>query len=223
MRRRLQHDIAKLKKNILGLSALVEDRLREAVKSIVERDPDRAQQVIDGDAEIDQMEVDLEEECLKTLALHQPVAIDLRQVIAILKLNNDLERIGDLSVNIAESAISLSRRRVIPIPIDVTTMCIKVQSMLRKVLDALVNLDGDLALEICKADDEVDAYHRQIYEIVRDGIMQYPDRVDCMLEALDVTGCLERIADHCTNIAEDIIYLIDGEIIRHKGPKNNMI
>jgi len=216
MRQGLQREIVKLKKRILTLSALVEDRVREAVKSIEERDPEIAREVIEGDLEIDQMEIDLEEECLKILALYQPVANDLRFIIAMLRVNSDLERIGDLSVNIAESAVSLSMRRRIPIPIDLATMFSKVQAMLRKSLDSLVNTDVEGAYEVCIADDEVDKIYHQMEKTVSDGMQHYPDRAACLVEVLEVSMFLERIADHATNISEDVIYMIEGEIIRHK-------
>lgn len=161
------------------------------------------------------MEVDLEEDCLKILALHQPVAIDMRFIVAVLKINNDLERIGDLSVNIAERAISLARQVRTETPFDFDGMAVKVQSMLHRSLDALVNSDARLAREVLTSDDEIDAIHRQMYEDVKKAIVECPDKIDSLIQLLAVSRNLERIADHTSNIAEDVIYLVDGEIIRH--------
>jgi phosphate transport system protein len=215
MPKRLQREIERLKKMILAEGALVEERLKLAVRSIGDRNPELAQQVVDGDAEIDIMEVDLEEECLKILALYQPVAIDLRFIIAVLKINNDLERIGDLCVNIAEDSQFLSSREKIEIPFDFPAMSEKVQAMLQNALDALVNMDTPLAFAVCRADDEVDEINREMYEKVEAGISKYPEHLAAFLRVIRVSQRLERIADHCTNIAMDIIYMVEGEIVRH--------
>jgi len=215
MTKRLQREIDRLKKAILSEGSVVEDRLRLAVNSIGERNPELAQQVIDGDTEVDRMEVDLEEECLKVLALYQPVATDLRFIIAVLKINNDLERIGDLCVNIAEDSQSLSSRGKIEIPFDFPRMSEKVQAMLRNALDALVNTDTALAYSVCRSDDEVDEINRDMYEQVISGIRKYPAHLPELIRVISVSRRLERVADHCTNIAMDIIYMVEGEIVRH--------
>ena len=213
---RLQNEIEKLKKQILSLGALVEERLHMAVKAIKDRDDQLARQVIDGDPEIDQMEVDLEEECLKLLALHQPVAIDLRFIIAVLKINNDLERIGDLEVNIAERAAFLAVQPRFEFPFDFSAMTEKVKVMLKKCLDALVNMDVAIASEVCQLDDDVDECNREAYQQVSKMIKENPEQIECTIHLLSVSRHLERIADQATNIAEDVIYMIDGAIIRHK-------
>src|SRR5512136_3014393 len=156
----LHKEIQRLKQQLLFLGTLIEERVNLAMKAVDQRDQAMALRVIDGDSEIDQMEVDLEEECLKVLALHQPVAIDLRVIIAVLKINNDLERIGDLAVAIAERALDLSAAREITLPFDFPGMSASVQTMLRKSLDALVNWDVVLANEVCTLDDEVDEDNR---------------------------------------------------------------
>ena len=212
----LDREIAKLKKILLSLCGLVEERFLQAVKSIKERDATLAKKVIETDIEIDRMEVDVEEECLKILALHQPVAIDLRFIITALKLNNDLERIGDLAVNIAERSEFLATQYKIDIPFDFEAMAEKTQSMLSKSLDALVNLDCDLAHEVCVADDEVDAINREMYNQVKASIQSHPERLQSLIHLLSVSRHLERIADHATNIAEDVIYMVEGKIVRHK-------
>lgn len=214
---RLQREIEKLKKSILTLGALVEERVHMAVQAINDRDEKLARQVIDGDLQIDEMEVDLEEECLKLLALHQPVAIDLRFIIAVLKINNDLERIGDLAVNIGERAMFVSTRERIDIPFDFPTMSKIVKTMLKKSLDSLVNMDASLAKEVCKMDDDVDTINRQMYDQVREGICNHPDRLELLTHLLSTSRHLERIGDLATNISEDVIYMIEGKIIRHKA------
>ncbi len=217
MRIRLQRDIDRLKKRAIELATLVEERFRMAVKAVECRDAGLARQVIEGDGEIDQLEVDLEEECLKILALHQPVADQLRYIVAFLKMNNDLERIGDMAVNIAERAEFIAGRADLQIPFDYFSMCEKVESMLKKSLDALVNMDLNLAYEVCAEDDEVDfmksAMQTQFAQRVRFG----HENIEPMIHLFLISRHLERIGDHATNIAEDVIYMITGQIHRHKG------
>ncbi len=208
-------EIEKLKSMILALGTNVEASVKRAVRALTRRDSTLALKVIDADYEIDQMEVDIEEECLKILALHQPVANDLRLIISILKINNDLERIGDLAVNISERAVYLSTHNKIEFPFDLQDMAEKAQEMLNGSLDAMVNLDTELAHKVCKADDEVDAMNREAYTLVEERIRQCPDQLNSMIQFLSASRYLERVADHATNIAEDVIYLVDGNIIRH--------
>lgn len=158
----------------------------------------------------------VEEDCLKILALHQPVAIDLRYIISVLKINNDLERTGDLAVNIAERAAFLATQERLEIPFDFSGMAEKAQSMLKRSLDALVKMDADLAREVCASGDEVDAINRDMYIQVQEGIRKHPKRLECLVHILSVSRHLERVADLATNIAEDVIYVIKGEIVRHR-------
>jgi phosphate transport system protein len=213
---RLHREIDKLKQELLGLSAMVENAVHMAVKSVAERNARMARTVIDGDEEIDQMEVDLEEDCLKLLALYQPVAIDLRYVIAILKINNDLERIGDLAVNLAERGVLLAGLPDMEIPFDFEGMVEKVKWMLRASLDALINQDANLASEVWSADDEVDDINRQMYLTVEQCMRAEPEKIERLMVVLGISRLLERIADHATNIAEDVIYLTTGQIVRHR-------
>jgi phosphate transport system protein len=159
----------------------------------------------------------LEEECLKILALHQPVAIDLRFVIAVLKINNDLERIGDLAVNIAERALFLTSQKPVDIPFDFMGMSEKTKIMLKMSLDALVNMDAKMAHDVCALDDGVDAINRRMYQQVQEGILENPEQIGSLIHCLSTSRHLERIADHATNIAEDVIYMVAGEIVRHKA------
>ncbi len=213
----LAKELDVLKRRILALGAVVEENLALAVKAVHNRDQKIAEQVIDNDIAIDQAEVDVEEECLKILALYQPVAIDLRYIVAVLKLNNDLERIGDLAVNIAERALFLSRVPPPSIPFDFEGMADKTRKMVKGSLDSLVNLDSSMANKVCVSDDEVDAINRQMYEQVEDAIRKNPEQLEPLIYFLSVSRHLERIADHATNIAEDVIYMIDGRIVRHQA------
>lgn len=215
----LKKEIDHLKKELLTLCGMVEENLWQAVKSIKNRDVQLAQKIIDSDIQTDQMEVKVEEDCLKILALHQPVAIDLRFIITALKINNDLERIGDLTVNIAERSQFLSLQKPIDMPFDFETMAEKTQVMVKKSLDALINIDCQLASEVCEADDEIDAINRHMYDQVKDQIKQHPENIETLIHLLSVSRHLERIADHATNIAEDVIYMVRGEIVRHQTEK----
>jgi phosphate transport system protein len=211
----LQREINHLKKRLLSLCALVEDQVHLAVRALLERDEESAAAVERRDAEIDQIEVEVEEECLKTLALHQPVAIDLRLVVAALKINNDLERIGDLAVNIARKAAAFAREPPIDIPFDIAGMWQKTQAMLRDSLDALVNVDAKLAQQVCLRDDEIDRLKHEFRLRTEELIARNPERTSALLRLAAVTRNLERIADCATNIAEDVIYMVEGRIARH--------
>ncbi len=205
-----------LKKVLLQLGTRVEETLRRAVESLERRDYDLAMQVIDTDRVIDEMEVDVEEECLKLLALFQPVAADLRFIVAVLKINNDLERVGDLAVNIAERSAYLAKQKPVTIPFDFKAMTEKAQWMLKGALDALVNSDPERAWAVIAGDDAVDAMNREMYTLVQDGIRKNPDQMNSLLHMLSISRHLERVADQATNIAEDVIYMVEGEIVRHR-------
>lgn len=211
----LERAIDELKRMILSLGTDVEESVRLAVQSLTQRNSDLAKKVIAADYEIDQREVYVEEECLKILALHQPVANDLRLIIAILKINNDLERIADLSVNIAERAVYLSTQARVELPFDLQDMAQKVRSMLKRSLDSLVNRDDKLARQVCEDDDAVDDLNREMYGFVEQAIKKDTDNLNSYIQLLSASRYLERMADHTTNIAEDVIYLVTGEIIRH--------
>ncbi len=211
-----QRELAGLRKKLLGEAALVEEALGNAVQALRTRDLALAQQVVAGDGAIDKAEIEVEEECLKILALHQPVAHDLRFIVAVLKMNNDLERMGDLAGNIAKRARWLARHEPVAWPYDVGPMTENVRSMLRRALDALINGDGDLAREVCAADDIVDSQKRQLMRAVRIAMREQPEHADALVKFLDVPRHLERIADLATNMAEDVIYLIEGAIVRHQ-------
>jgi phosphate transport system protein len=212
----LHREIESLKKKLLSLCAIVETAVREATLSIENRDYDLARKTIQNDPEIDRMEIDVEEDCLKILALHQPVAIDLRFIVAVLKINNDLERIGDLAVNIAERSAFLSKHPPVGLSLGLIEMADKAQDMLKHSLDALVGLNPGLAQNVCAADDEIDAMNRQMYLKIQDAVRNNPDKLESLLHLLSISRHLERIADHATNIAEDVIYMVEGRIARHR-------
>jgi len=211
----MQRELEKLKKMILALAAIVEEAVQKSVLSLVKKDVPLAEKVAAGDELVDQMEVDLEEECLKILALHQPVAADLRFIVSVLKINNDLERIADLATNIAERTIGLAEVTPCAFPFDVEEMSGKVETMLEKALDALVNFDLHLSREVTTLDDEVDAIHKHNYTLVKNQMRLHPERLDALVQYLSISRHLERIADLATNIAEDVTYMIEGEIVRH--------
>jgi phosphate transport system protein len=211
----LQRAIDQLKKDLLSLCALVEEQTQIAVRALLSRDDELAHEAVCRDLEIDQREVEVEEECLKILALYQPVAADLRFIVAALKINNDLERIGDLAVNIAHKAITFACGQPMEIPFDLAGMWEKTQAMLRDSLDCLVNLDPALANAVCARDNEVDALKRAIRLKAEEMIRKNPERAPTLLTLVAVSRNLERIADHASNIAEDVIYMVEGRIVRH--------
>lgn len=215
MKPHLQREIEQLKRKVLELGALVEDCFLKAVRAVITRDAALAREIMQSDELIDQKEVLIEEDCLKILALYQPVAIDLRFVIAALKINNDLERIGDLAVNIAEQVSAISSEQG-ESPIDVNAIAEKVHTMFRQSLDSLVNMDVRLAHRVCAADDEIDAMHRRSYKVIEEETRKSPERIDYLIHFLSVSRYLERIADYATNVAEDVVYMCEGQIIRHK-------
>jgi len=211
----LMREIEKLKERLLALGGLVEKALARAVHAVEARDTEVAKEVVDGDAVIDRAEVDVEEECLKLLALHQPVAGDLRFIITVLKVNNDLERIGDHAASLAEHALLLADQPEVPFAFDYPLMAAKAQEMLARSLDALVSQDTEQATRVRAADDEIDEINRGMYRAVEQGIRRDPERTPVYINHLGVSRCLERVADLATNIAEDVIYLTTGRIARH--------
>jgi len=215
IRRHFSRELEKIKKQILSLGAKVEEQVRIATQAVETNDAELAKQIIKSDFEIDEMEVEIEEECLKILALHQPVAVDLRFLIAVIKINNDLERIGDQAVNIAERVDVIAKRDPSEFFFDYTAMGEKVQDMLKMSLDALVNMDYDLAYSVVMRDDEVDQIKSDAYDRIKQAMSKHPDKIGHLINLLLISRHLERLADHATNIAEEVIYLIEGEIVRH--------
>jgi len=214
-----QREIEKLKKQIFQLSDLVKQNLEDAVCAIERRDLELARRIHDSDDLVDQRELDIEENCLKILALYQPVAIDLRFIVAVLKINSDLERIGDEAVNIAARAIYINSQLPVQSRIDFSGITEGVKRMLTQSLNALVNLDAQIAYEVRRSDDEVDEAVHRVFLDIKDNIRRNPENVDVLIDYARICRYLERIADHATNIAEDVIYMVEGEIVRHKPEK----
>jgi len=212
-----QREIENLKKLILSLGAIVEEQIQRAMLSLERRDTELADEVIFRDREVDSLEILIEEECLKILALYQPVAKELRFVIAVLKMNNDLERMGDLASNIAKRVRYLSKKEKIDLISEFRDVSDKVQIMVKKSLDALVNTDVALAREVLAADDEVDRLTKQMLKRTINAIEKDSDRTKEYFSIRSISKNLERIADSATNIAEDVVYLCSGEIIRHQS------
>lgn len=213
----LQREIEKLKKQILSLCAVVEDQVQMAIEAFLQQDEDLASKVEQRDSDVDRREVEVEEECLKMLALHQPVATDLRLIVAALKINNDLEQIGDLAVNIAKKASAIAVEPTLDVSFDIAGMWKKVQAMLSDSLDALVNMDVQLAETVCVRDDEVDRMKREIRAQVESVAQRRRENTGGLLNVLAISRNLERIADYSVSIAEDVIYMVKGTIVRHRG------
>lgn len=217
MAKHLERQIDILKQKILFVGTLVEEAIAKAISALVNRDRNLAKQVIDEDSEIDRMEVDVEEEVLKILALYQPVAADLRFVVAVLKINNDLERMGDLARNIAKRVVFLTNGEELDLPSDLRPMAAMAQKMVKESLDALVNSDTLLARQVRDADDEVDNMRRKVQDFCAKQIAANPEHTELLMRLLSVSRHLERLADLATNVAEDVIYMVEGEIVRHRA------
>jgi phosphate transport system protein len=222
MSKHLERDLDNLQRDILTQAASVEEAIHKAIRALQARNAALAQQVIDGDAEIDEEENHVEEECLKILALHQPVAVDLRRIAAAMMINVDLERMADLAEDIAERAVYLSRLPFFPIPERLQRMTDLTTLMVRQSLDAFVNMDARLARSVCRLDDEVDRYNNEIIDELIHVMQKSPEMVEPGLSMFSAVRHLERIADHATNIAEDVIYLVEGEIVRHRPAAVNV-
>jgi len=208
----LSRQIEKIRTLLLDLGALCEESVEKAARSAVGRDCDLARSVLAGDDRIDDAEIELEEECLHALALYQPVAFDLRYIVAVLKMTNDLERIGDLAGNIATTTLILSERPPVDAPpFDLVEMSRLVREMLHQALNALVNLDAALAEKVRAEDDQVDAIHRGVYDAVQKMIRQNPENTAAAIDYLALSRHLERIADHAAYIARDVICLNEGD------------
>lgn len=216
MSKHLQRDLENVQRQILALSGSVEETIDKASRALCERRLDLAEQVLQGDDEIDRREVGIEEECLKILALHQPVAVDLRRVATVIKINADLERIADLAHNIAERAQALASESDFPIPARLRRMVELATQMVRDALDSFVNLDALAARRVCTQDEEVDRYNREIIQELYELMRSRPEMIAPAMHCFSASRHVERIADHATNIAEDVIYLVEGEIARHK-------
>jgi phosphate transport system protein len=219
MSKHLERDLNNLQRDLLTMASVVEEAILKAITALKTRDAKLAQEVIEGDTQIDQDENRVEEECLKILALHQPVAVDLRRIASALKINAELERMADLAEDIAERAAHLASLPPIPVPAKLQRMTDLVTSMVRQSLDAFVRLDVRLARLVCRLDDEVDEFNALIIAELMVSMKSEPELVEPGVSLFSATRHLERIGDHATNIAEDVVYLAEGEIIRHASIK----
>ena len=208
-------ELKKLREDILYMGGLVEDQIQKSIKSLVERDTDLANIVIERDHEVNRLDVDIDDLCIRLLALHQPAARDLRFITTGLKITTDLERIGDMAVNICERALELNEEPQLKPYIDIPRMARISERMIRESLDAFVREDTDLALKVCKDDDQVDQLNAQIFREVITFMIDDPHTINRAMKISSISKYLERIADHATNIAEIVIFMVKGKTIRH--------
>jgi phosphate transport system protein len=216
MSRHLHRDLEALKKNLLDLGAMVEQSIQNATTAFLKRDTALARRVIEGDREVDHAEVRIEEECLKILALHQPVAGDLRFVVTALKVDNDLERMGDAAESIAARALQISALPAFAVPEEFPQMVTMAKGMTRKALECLVQEDASLARQVLEDDLAVDSAQRRMFDLLQERMHKNGAEIDAAVLTLSTSRQVERIADLATNVAEDVVFLHEGEIVRHK-------
>jgi phosphate transport system protein len=215
MTRHFHDELDALKQTLLAMGGLVEDQIRRAMRALVERDDVIAQEVIDRDRQVNTYDVEVDEQCVNLLALHQPAASDLRFITTAMKIVTDLERIGDQAVNIAQRALELNREPQLKPYIDLPRMADRAQRMVKESLDAFVAGDTALARQVCAADAEVDALKEQIFRELLTYMMEDPRTVSRAIRVILISRFMERVADHATNIAEMVIYLVEGKMVRH--------
>lgn len=215
MQRHIDVELSQLKDDLVRMASLAETAIGQAVKALVSRDAGLARQVVESDDAINSLEIEVDEHCLRTMALYQPEARDLRFLAMALKINNDLERMGDQAVNIAERTLELLKEPPLKPLIDIPRMAELAQQMVKASLDAFVRQDVELARSVCRRDDEVDRYDDQLFRELLTYMMQDPRAITRAVNLILVSRHLERIADHATNIAEDVIYLVQGRTIKH--------
>ncbi|MSR27940.1 MAG: phosphate signaling complex protein PhoU [Planctomycetaceae bacterium] len=214
MTRHIERQIGNLKEKIRRVGTVVEEAISKSISAVINRDVPLAQRVLASDEAFDRMEV--EEECLKILALYQPVAADLRFVVAVLKINNDLERMWDLAKNIAKRVAQLEGAGPVELPPEIRTMAMQAEEMVRGCLTAVIDGDPVLARRIREQDDIVDEARQKARRRILAGIKQQPENVEALLRVNSITKHIERIADMATNVAEDVIYMVEGEIVRQR-------
>lgn len=218
MHRHWHEELALLKQKILAMGALVEHQLQEALRALVERDPVLAREVIENDRRVNGFDVEIDEDCLRLLALQQPAGRDLRFITTAMKISTDLERISDLAENICERAIELSDQPQLKPYIDIPRMANWSQRMVRESLDAFVNADVDLAQKVINDDDFVDDLTQQLFRELLSFMIENPQTITRAIRLTFIAKYIERIADHATNVAELVVYLVEGKIIRHTLP-----
>jgi phosphate transport system protein len=221
--RHFDQELEKLKAKLLEMSALVESAIYRSVQGVVEKSEDLAQQVLRNEARVNQLEIEIDDMAISLLALQAPLAIDLRLITAAIKINNDLERMGDLSASIAQSALALMREPVIRPMIDIPHIAGLAQSMVRKALDAFVNRDADMARSVLASDDAVDNMRTASFHELMSFMEKNPQQIPQALWLLSVIRNLERIADHATNIAEDVLFMVKGIDVRHHNEERTAV
>lgn len=215
--RHFQQDLDVLKTRLLEMGGLAEERVRSAVDALVSRDAAAVDRVLAGDGPINQLHIEIDERCFKLLALHQPMAVDLRSIVSAVKINTDLERVGDLAINIAEAARRYIRQAPVKQLIDIPRMATIAQTMLRDALDAYVRRDTTLAQAVLDEDDTLDALKTQVFRELLTYMLQDPHTIEPALDLILVSRHLERIGDHATNVAEDVIFMVSARDVRHQG------
>lgn len=215
MKRHFEKELQRIRENLLKMGALVEQAIANAIKSLVERDSQLAKETIQSDDKIDSLEVELEDMSIRLLALMQPMAGDLRFIVKTTKIVTDLERMGDLAVNICQRALELNEEPPLKPYIDLPRMAQKAQLMLKEALDAFVEADAELALKVCASDQLIDDLNNQIFRELLTFMMEDPKTITRAIRISFISKHIERIADHATNIAEDVIYMVKAKDIRH--------
>jgi len=210
-----QEELEQLKARLLEMGGLAEDRLRLSVRSLVDRDLAAVEKVLAGDAAINQLHIEIDDRCFKLLALHQPMAVDLRSIVSAVKINTDLERVGDLAVNIAEASRRYLQHAPVKELIDLPKMAVIAQDMLRSALDAYVRRDTALAQAVLDRDDELDALKTKVFRDLLDHMLRDQATIEPALDLILVSRHLERIGDHATNVAEDVIFMVSAKDVRH--------
>ena len=210
-----QEELEQLKMRLLEMGGLAEERVRSAIRALVERDDERVDHVLLGDQPINELHIEVDGRCFKLLALHQPMATDLRAIVAAVKINTDLERVGDLAINIAEAARQYSIHPPVKKLIDIPRMATIAQRMLRDALDAFVRRDTALAQAVLNEDDALDALKTQIFRELLTYMLQDPGTIEPALDLILISRHLERIGDHATNVAEDVIFMVSAKDVRH--------
>jgi phosphate transport system protein len=219
--RHFQEELDALKQQLLAMGGLAEERVREAVRALTEREAEALNTILAGDEPINGLHIDLDARCFRLLALHQPMAADLRVIVAAVKINTDLERVGDLAVNIAEAGLRCLRQPPVKPLIDLPQMGEIAQRMLRDALDAFVRRDVPLAEAVLAEDDRLDALKTQIFRELLTHMLQDPTTIEPALDLILISRHLERIGDHATNIAEDVIFMVSARDVRHQGTDPN--
>ena len=213
--RHFQDELEQLKTRLLEMGGLAEDRLRAALRGLVERQPELVERVLTGDAAINTLHIEIDDRCFKLLALHQPMAVDLRAIVSAVKINTDLERVGDLAVNIAEAVRRYLRHPPVKELIDIPHMAELAQDMLRDALDAYVRRDVAMARLVLNQDDELDALKTQVFRELLTHMIEEPATIEPALDLILISRHLERIGDHATNVAEDVIFMVLAKDVRH--------